>query len=116
MKEHSKPVRKCHSCGLNLGDRCGVYPVPRSMWHHRTCPGHGNQAMLEAFEKVRAETLELLARLAEADLDKPSVNSPSQELFGTVGRCLATLVNHQTFHVGQIADARRALGRKPAFA
>jgi len=72
--------------------------------------------LLEAFEKVRAETLELLARLADTDLDKPSANSPNPELFGTVGRCLATLVNHQTFHVGQIADARRALGRKPAFA
>jgi hypothetical protein len=72
--------------------------------------------LLEAFEKVRAETLELLARLADTDLDKPAANPPNQELFGTVGRCLATLVTHQTFHVGQIADARRALGRNPAFA
>jgi hypothetical protein len=72
--------------------------------------------LLAAFETVRAETLELLAGLADADLDKPSASSPNPELFGTVGRCLATLVNHQGFHVGQIADARRALGRKPAFA
>ena len=72
--------------------------------------------LLEALETVRAQTLDLLARLADADLDKPSATAPNQELFGTVGRCLATLLNHQTFHVGQIADARRALGRKPAFA
>ena len=72
--------------------------------------------LLEALETVRAQTLELLARLDDADLDKPSATSPNQELFGTIGRCLATLLNHQAFHTGQIADARRALGRKPAFA
>lgn len=72
--------------------------------------------LLEVLETVRAQTLDLLARLDDTDLDKPSATSPNRELFGTIGRCLATLLNHQTFHVGQIADTRRALGRKPALA
>ena len=46
MKQRQKPVRKCHGCELNIGDRCGVYAVPRQMWHHRRCPGYENDAML----------------------------------------------------------------------
>ena len=50
MKPKHKPVRKCHGCGLNLGDRCGVYEVPAEMWHHRACPGYKNEEMLKAYE------------------------------------------------------------------
>ena len=46
VKPNPKPVRECHDCGLNLGDRCAVYPVPRMMWHHRDCPGYKNEARL----------------------------------------------------------------------
>ena len=49
MKRSRKPVRKCHGCGLNLGDRCGVYEFPHDMWHHRSCPGFNNQEQLKEF-------------------------------------------------------------------
>ena len=53
-KSAHKPCRKCHGCGLNVGDYCGVYENPREMWHHRTCPGYKNEEMLTEFE-TRAE-------------------------------------------------------------
>ncbi len=49
-KPSYKPSRRCHGCGLNLGDRCGAYPEPRAMWHHRTCPGFKNEEMVAQFE------------------------------------------------------------------
>ena len=38
MKQSAKPVRHCHACLLNLGDRCWIYRYPRGQWrHHRHC-------------------------------------------------------------------------------
>jgi uncharacterized damage-inducible protein DinB len=71
--------------------------------------------LLAKYRGVRERTLACLKSLNETDLDRPTHAEGPPELFGTVGRCLATLVNHQTFHVGQIADVRRALGRKAVF-
>ena len=51
MHRSRKPVRKCHGCGLNLRDRCGVYQNPHEMWHgHRHCPGYKNAKMLAEYE------------------------------------------------------------------
>jgi len=50
MKHNQKPCRKCHGCGLNFGDHCGVYHVPKEIWHHRACPGFKNEDMLSRFE------------------------------------------------------------------
>lgn len=71
--------------------------------------------LLAKFREVRAQTLAYLKTLTDADLDRPTNAEGPPELFGTVGRCWATIVNHQTFHIGQIADTRRSLGRKPMF-
>ena len=49
-KHNLKPVRKCHDCQLNIGDRCGVYSAPREMWHHRVCPGYKNEVLLMRYE------------------------------------------------------------------
>ncbi len=49
-----KPIRECHDCGLNLGDHCGVYAIPRKMWHSRSCPGHKNEAMRRQYELEQA--------------------------------------------------------------
>lgn len=51
MMQHGKPVRRCHGCGLNLGEHCGVYAAPRDMWHHRICPGYRNADMLRAYQE-----------------------------------------------------------------
>ncbi len=68
------------------------------------------------FEKVRANTLKVLAGMSESDLDKPSY-APAHiaSMFGTVGQCFAAVGLHCTFHAGQAADARRAAGKKPIF-
>jgi len=55
MHRNGKPVRKCHGCGLNFRDHCGVYDDPRAQWqHHRVCPGYKNEAMLAEYEAHRA--------------------------------------------------------------
>ena len=66
------------------------------------------------FEEVRGELLTFIESVSEADLDKPTdVDHP---LFSTVGKVLGSLALHQSFHAGQIAVARKALGKKPALA
>ena len=50
MKPNHKPIRKCHGCGLNHGDRCGVYEIPREMWRGRSCAGYKNEQMLREYE------------------------------------------------------------------
>ena len=55
MKRSQKPVRKCHGCGLNFGDSCGVYEFPHQMWHGRSCPGYKNEEMLRQYEAEQAK-------------------------------------------------------------
>jgi hypothetical protein len=38
MRLSRKPVRKCHSCLLNLVDHCWLYEYPRGQWRgHKEC-------------------------------------------------------------------------------
>ena len=69
------------------------------------------------FEEIRTATLAHLDTLTDADLDKKS-HAPEQfgATFGTVGACFAAMSGHMSFHAGQVADARRAAGRKPLMA
>jgi len=70
------------------------------------------------FEEVRAHTLSVLDGLTEDGLDQPSKKIPPgrENVFGTVGQCFLMVSNHPLMHYGQVADARRSLGRQPAFA
>jgi hypothetical protein len=72
--------------------------------------------LMAEFEKVRARTLQLLASMSDDDLSKPS-KAPADmaAFFGTVGQCFAMIGTHMAFHAGQVADARRAAGKKPVF-
>ena len=55
MHVSAKPVRKCHGCGLNLGNRCGVFENPRLMWErHAVCPGYKNEKMLAEYLAAEA--------------------------------------------------------------
>lgn len=54
-KRTRKPIRKCHDCGLNLGDHCGVYPDPKKMWNHRSCRGYKNKDILSQYEAEQAK-------------------------------------------------------------
>ncbi len=71
--------------------------------------------VIARFEEVRAVTMAYLATATDDDLDQPShATEEMKDFFGTVGQCLAALSIHFGFHGGQVADARRAAGRKPA--
>ena len=77
------------------------------------------------FEEVLGKCLEahqssmaLLESMSEEDLDTPSKNCPPQyaSFFGTYRQCFQQIANHWWMHQGQVADARRAAGRKPLMA
>ena len=52
MKTSHKPVRKCYSCPLNLGDHCWLFEQPRDQWRHgRRCPGFENETLYRAFRR-----------------------------------------------------------------
>ena len=72
--------------------------------------------LLAELEKVRTRTLEVLGSMTDEDLSKPS-KAPADRaaLFGTVGQCFTMLSHHMTFHAGQVADARKAMGKTPVF-
>lgn len=70
--------------------------------------------LLVKFDHIRADSLQHLATLSDADLDKKSHASAEQdESFGTVAKCYAAMIAHMAIHSGQVADARRAAGRGP---
>lgn len=51
-----KPVRKCHACPLNMGDRCWGYASPRLKWSHdRVCPGRFDVFAHRLFETWRKQ-------------------------------------------------------------
>ena len=91
-----------------------------SMGHEPTTNADDYPSMdelLSKFEEIRAATLAHLATLSESDLSQKS-HAPEEfgATFGTVGACFAAMQTHMAFHAGQVADARRAAGRKPLMA
>lgn len=74
--------------------------------------------LLAKFREMRSRTLRLLDELSEEDLDRApkEVFPGGEELFPTVGQVFTLIAMHQEFHIGQLADTRRAAGRKPLFA
>ncbi len=49
-KSSQKPVRKCHSCLLNLSDHCWLYRYPRGQWRcGRSCGAFENEEVYEGF-------------------------------------------------------------------
>ncbi len=71
--------------------------------------------VLGAYRDVRAGTLRLLEEIGEAGLDRrPRAVPPGfEDAMRTFGHTLLLLTLHNMVHYGQIADARRAAGRKP---
>ncbi len=69
-------------------------------------------------DEVRARTLSVLSEFSDADLNNPSKNCPPgrEQMLGTLASCLLVLTLHPAMHRGQVADARRMLGREPLFA
>lgn len=74
--------------------------------------------ILAKWDEIRANTLAILAGLSDEDLDKPTAKCPPgrEAVFGTLGKAFTMVAMHPLHHRGQVADARRALGRQPLMA
>jgi uncharacterized damage-inducible protein DinB len=100
-------------------------PNPLADWKERFGAGSEPKAdaksypsfaeVRKAFANARAATLDIVGTLTDDDLDRPSKDCPPelQEFVGTYAGCLMVLIVHPMHHRGQVADARRAAGRKP---
>jgi hypothetical protein len=86
----------------------GTTPVPEADRY----PKMGE--LFAAFDAVRADTLAHLAAVSDGDLEKPS-RAPQEfgPTLATIAGCYLAMIVHVAFHEGQVADARRAAGRKP---
>jgi hypothetical protein len=75
------------------------------------------EAVIQKFKEIRKQTMAYLETLTEEDLDKPAkgVPKPFETFFSTVRQCFLMAAMHPMNHRGQVADARRAAGRKPLF-
>ena len=73
--------------------------------------------ILRTYRDLRARNLKLLGELGETALDRPTKSPPKglEDVLRTVGQTFLVVAMHQMTHRGQLADARRAAGRKPLF-
>lgn len=77
--------------------------------------GFGKKAdYLNLFEKVRSATLSTLAKLSDADLDRPTKGDMAK-FAPTLGALLLLVSNHDLMHAGQFTVVRRKLGKPVIF-
>jgi hypothetical protein len=77
--------------------------------------GFGTKAeYLGLFTKVREATLANLARMPEADLDKPTTGRMAP-MAPTLGALLLLTASHTLMHAGQFTVVRRQLGKPIVF-
>jgi hypothetical protein len=56
MRRSRKPVRKCYSCLLNLGDHCWLYKYPRGQWRSgKACRAADDVNIKREFERWKKE-------------------------------------------------------------
>ncbi|HTQ38084.1 MAG TPA: DinB family protein [Pirellulales bacterium] len=69
----------------------------------------------EKFLELRGQTMKLLDSMSDADLDQPPKACPPQvkDFLNTYAQCFLVVIYNTMTHRGQVADARRAAGRKP---
>jgi hypothetical protein len=65
--------------------------------------------VLAKYRQLRAANMKRLDGMDDAALGRP------ERTFGTVGQAYTAIAMHQMLHLGEVADARRAAGRKPFF-
>jgi len=75
-------------------------------------PAHflSKQRYLELFEQVHAATLAAIAKMSDADFDKPGPAS-FQPMFPTIGDVVLLIATHGLMHAGQFVPVRRKLGK-----
>ena len=77
--------------------------------------GFGTKAeYLDLFNKVRQATIDSVAKMSDADLDKPT-SGPVAAMAPTVGAMLLLNANHAMMHAGQFSVVRRKLGKPVLF-
>ncbi|WZO98755.1 DinB family protein [Isosphaeraceae bacterium EP7] len=71
--------------------------------------------VLATYRDLRAKNLAILEAIGEDGLERaPKVIPPGfEDRMKTIGRTFHLVALHQMFHLGQVADARRAAGREP---
>jgi hypothetical protein len=69
---------------------------------------------VELFNKVRAATLAAVAKLSDADLDRPTQGNMAK-FAPTLGAMLVLVGNHVLMHAGQFTVVRRKLGKPVLF-
>jgi len=74
--------------------------------------------IMAAYHQLRSQLMAFVNTLTDDDLDKACAATPEgfEPFFGTYGKLLTTHALHAMHHRGQLADARRALSRKPVMA
>jgi uncharacterized damage-inducible protein DinB len=70
----------------------------------------GKAEYLELYKKMRAATLATLAKLSDADLDRPCTGRMAQ-FAPKLADLLLLVGNHTTMHAGQFTVVRRKLGK-----
>ena len=77
--------------------------------------GFGTKAeYLDLFNKVRQATIDSVAKLSDADLDKPTTG-PVAQMAPTLGAMLLLNADHAMMHAGQFTVVRRKLGKPVLF-
>jgi uncharacterized damage-inducible protein DinB len=102
-------------------------PNPVAKWTHLFAPGTEPKSnpsdyppfdeILRTYRDLRARNLEILEQIGDAGLDRPTVAPPRglEQVLRTAGETFLVMAIHHMNHRGQVADARRAAGRKPVF-
>ncbi|HVT89063.1 MAG TPA: DinB family protein [Tepidisphaeraceae bacterium] len=102
-------------------------PNPVDKWKHLFAAGTEPQPngsaypsydeILRTYKELRARNLKTLDELGEAGLDRPTKSPPRglEQALQTAGQTFLVIAMHQMNHRGQLADARRTLGRAPMF-
>jgi hypothetical protein len=74
----------------------------------------GKQQYLDLFNRVREATKATVAKLSDADLDRPSTGNMAS-FAPTLGAFLMLIANHTMMHSGQFSVVRRKLGKPVLF-
>jgi hypothetical protein len=71
--------------------------------------------VLATYRDLRAKNLARLEAIGEAGLDAVPKSVPPgfEKEMSTIGQTYLTIAMHQMFHLGQVADVRRAAGKVP---
>lgn len=65
--------------------------------------------VLATYRRLRAANMKRLDGMDDAAL------GGAERTFGTIGQAYTSIAMHQMLHLGEVADARRAAGRRPFF-